>query len=323
MTPLHNNLPELVDMRPLILITGFLGAGKTTLLRELLLSTKKQGYKSHVILNDYGDAEVDSARLAKVAESIEPLTAGCACCEGMDFMLELSLKANQTDSHILFIELNGTADPVPLVETFTLLEGKLKRHPRWQICVINPALFGKRGKHSDIEILQLQTASHIYLSHSDQATNTAEVISEIRAINPSVSILSLDELSESIAHLAQTQNKRLASNTTPEKAVSKSAAHLKTHEFTSCKLPMPQETTREKVKEWLSSLPPEIMRAKVLVGIEGSEGRYLFERVGSEVSPYFHKVKLGKNVDNSAILIAPTLDPEKLEQDMKAFFQTS
>jgi len=323
--PSVSHLPELIEMRPLILITGFLGAGKTTLLRELLITTKAEGLKSHVILNDYGDAEIDSARIKEIAEDVEPLTAGCACCEGMDFMLELSVKANQSDSDLLFIELNGTADPVPLVEAFTLLEDKLKRHPRWHLCVINPSLFGQRGQHSDIEELQLQTASHIYLSHTENKTNLEAVVTKILKVNPSVSILTKEELTEGILTVTKKNNKRILQQRSQQLTTSKtkSAAHLKTHEFTSCKLPMPKETTREKVKEWLSNLPHEVMRAKVLVGLEGLSDRYLFERVGTEVSPYFQKVKLGKNVDNSAILIGPTLNPEALKLQVKEFFTFS
>ncbi|MDB4718438.1 hypothetical protein OAG11_06165, partial [Verrucomicrobia bacterium] len=49
--------------KPLLLITGFLGAGKTTLLRSLLTDILEHGFKTDVILNDFGDAEIDSATL--------------------------------------------------------------------------------------------------------------------------------------------------------------------------------------------------------------------------------------------------------------------
>ena len=191
-------LPELSEVTPLVLITGFLGAGKTTLLRELLIAIRGAELESDVILNDYADANLDSATLEELATSIEPLTAVCACCEGFDFLLEMAVKSADSDSDLLFIELNGTADPVPIVEAFALLEEKMKRHPRWQICVINPQLFGSREGYADIENLQLQTASHVYFSHTDEGSASEEVIAKIRAVNPEVSILTNTELKEMV-----------------------------------------------------------------------------------------------------------------------------
>ena len=86
-------IPQIVAARPVILLTGFLGAGKTTFLRQLLLATQKAGVSADVILNDYADAKLDSATLEGLAASIEPLTATCACCEGLDYLLKLSMKS--------------------------------------------------------------------------------------------------------------------------------------------------------------------------------------------------------------------------------------
>lgn len=142
-----------MDEQPVVRFTGFLGAGKTTLLREVLLAVKEADLVSNVILNDYTEAMIDCATSQGFAESAEPLTATCACCEGMDFLLDLSVKASNSSADILFIELNGTADPAPIVESFTLLEEKLRLFPRWQVCVIDVRSFGKRGAYSDIEEL--------------------------------------------------------------------------------------------------------------------------------------------------------------------------
>jgi G3E family GTPase len=109
-----NSIAEVIDVQPVVLITGFLGAGKTTLLRDLLASLNEEGIASNVILNDYADATMDSATLEEFAKNVEPLTATCACCEGLDFLLDLSVKSRKSKSDILFIELNGTADPVPI-----------------------------------------------------------------------------------------------------------------------------------------------------------------------------------------------------------------
>lgn len=319
-----NGITSLVSVRPVLILTGFLGSGKTTLLRRLLSSCQKAGLHADVILNDFSDARLDSSTIEGLAKSIEPLSAGCACCEGLDFLLELSLKSNQGDSDILFVELNGTADPVPIIEAFTLLEEKLKRHPRWQVCVIDTRHFGDRASFRDIEELQLQTASHIYFSHINEGQSTDELLIKIRKVNAFATVLTEDELAEKVVELAQVQRQRLHSSAKKEielSAIKKSAQHQQTHEFNSCKILLPEQAEEDAIRKWLRDLPASVIRAKLLIGVmERPGGRYLFERVGMEVSRYPQKVELGAGVENSAILIGPDLSLFELEQSAQKAF---
>ena len=313
-------LPEFASFRPVVLLTGFLGAGKTTLLRELLTHTQRSSLQSDVILNDYADARMDSATLEKFARNIEPLTATCACCEGLDFLLDLSLKSAKSESDLLFVELNGTADPVPIVESFTLLEDKLQLHPRWQICVIDVRHFGKRGGYQDIEKLQLQTASHIYFSHEDEEYSHKAIIDAVKEVNPYASVIDKGRLIEEVILLGKYKKKR-AIYELVEKAefdhnlLEKSHHHQQTHEFTAYQIPMPSHVGESIIRDWLAALPADVIRAKLLIGIsEKPDDRYLFERVGNKVSAYPQKVILGKSVPNSAILIGPDLNITKLHK---------
>jgi len=314
------HIPKFASVRPVILLTGFLGAGKTTLLRELLVNTQRGGLQSDVILNDYADANMDSATLEQFARNIEPLTATCACCEGLDFLLDLSVKSSKSESDLLFVELNGTADPVPIVESFTLLEGKLQLHPRWQVCVIDVSHFGKRGRYRDIEELQLQTASHIYFSHEDEEHSREGIIGAVKKINPYASIVEKMELIKQVVSLGEEKKKRVAyaSKEGTEfdlKLIEKSAHHQQTHEFTSCQVLMPDYVSEQAIRDWLTILPADVIRVKLLIGILGKpDGRYLFERVGQKISTYPQKITLGKNVPNSAILIGPDLNIEQLQE---------
>jgi G3E family GTPase len=312
-------IPQITSLHPLILFTGFLGAGKTTLLRESLIELKAAGLQADVILNDYADANVDSITLEEFATCVEPLTAACACCEGLDFLLDLSIKSAKSQSDILFIELNGTADPVPIVESFTLLENKLQLHPRWQICVIDVRHFGARGAYRDIEELQLQTASHIYFSHVREEYSPDSVHDQVREINPYASVVSKDKLLEMIVSLGKAKKQLFMEQQSEDKTSNlnlfkKSVKHPKSHEFTACQILLPTEVDETVIRNWLAHLPPGVIRAKVLVGLVGQgDVRYLFERVRAEVSADSQKVVLGKGVPNSAILIGPDLDLEMLQ----------
>jgi G3E family GTPase len=76
-------------MTPLVLITGFLGSGKTTRLRELLPHLIEAGVRPHVILNDYANADVDSATLRDLVPDITPITGSCVCCDSRDELFDV------------------------------------------------------------------------------------------------------------------------------------------------------------------------------------------------------------------------------------------
>jgi len=119
------------------MFTGFLGAGKTTLLREFLDLLEDREIKSDVILNDRENAYIDKATLENQASEIKALTGSCVCCEGFNDLMQMILKASTNNQDVLLIELNGTADPIPLQQSFTILESKFCLRPRWHLGLLN------------------------------------------------------------------------------------------------------------------------------------------------------------------------------------------
>jgi G3E family GTPase len=67
---------------PVIIVTGFLGSGKTTLLNHIIQNI--EGYKVAVLVNEFGDINIDSQLLVTVGndddQNIVELTNGCICC---------------------------------------------------------------------------------------------------------------------------------------------------------------------------------------------------------------------------------------------------
>ena len=96
---------------PVTVIGGYLGAGKTTLLNHLLESW--QGAPLTVLVNDFGEINVDSALIASRSADTVTLTNGCVCCSLSDDLgqaLEAQVKAPTPPARIL-IEASGVADP--------------------------------------------------------------------------------------------------------------------------------------------------------------------------------------------------------------------
>ena len=63
---------------PVTIISGFLGAGKTTLLNHILHSD--HGLQVAVLVNDFGEVDIDSQLVTGVGDETVSLANGCICC---------------------------------------------------------------------------------------------------------------------------------------------------------------------------------------------------------------------------------------------------
>lgn len=61
---------------PIVIVSGYLGARKTTFLREIIPQLIGSPPPPYVILNDFSNAEVDSALLRQVAPEVNPISGG-------------------------------------------------------------------------------------------------------------------------------------------------------------------------------------------------------------------------------------------------------
>ena len=107
-------------MKPLVFITGFLGAGKTTLLRKLSTALNGLDFSVDAILNDYINAGMEASTVGLSAAHITPLESGCACCESLDELVAICRNAHAGDGDLFLLELNGTADPLPILEAISV-----------------------------------------------------------------------------------------------------------------------------------------------------------------------------------------------------------
>lgn len=320
-------LLPIVKVRPMLMLTGFLGAGKTTLLRELLEHLGTQSILSDVILNDRENAYLDKATIKDHAADVRALTGSCVCCEGFNDLIDVIMKASESCHDVLMIELNGTADPVPLQEAFTLLESKFYLRPRWQVCVIDPRYFRKRRKFNDLESLQLETASHYYISWSSVLDEKEELEIEkgIKEINARATRTTALQLADALSQAIRKNKGYTLTTSKPQRPLSSSlefsltppqkqdARHQLAHEFTGCQIVIPKPVEPSDIILCLDKLPESVIRAKALVMLNSDTDRlYLYERVGLFTSPKPISAQRKGERPCTGIFIGPDLNPEEI-----------
>lgn len=99
---------------PVIALTGHLGAGKTTLLNHLL---RHPGTRIGVVVNDFGDINIDAGLVAGQVDEPASIAGGCICClpdgGGLDeALIRLADPARRLDA--IVIEASGLADPAAI-----------------------------------------------------------------------------------------------------------------------------------------------------------------------------------------------------------------
>ena len=99
---------------PYTIIGGYLGAGKTTLLNHLLRNN--EGLRLAVLVNDFGDINIDADLVVNNDGDTINLASGCICCSLADgFMQALARLRDHGDriDHII-VEASGVSDPVKI-----------------------------------------------------------------------------------------------------------------------------------------------------------------------------------------------------------------
>ena len=208
------------DLIPVTLLTGYLGAGKTTLMNHIL--SNQEGYKVAVIVNDIGEVNIDASLIQKggvVAEqddSLVPLSNGCICCTlKVDLMKQLVELCTSGKFDYILIEASGICEPMPIVQTITMLDGSQAAQGLPAVCRLDSVItvvdacrlvdeFGSGEQlmrdnldEEDIEnllIQQIEFCNTIVINKVSDVADTElnKVKQVVRALQPKAKIIETD-----------------------------------------------------------------------------------------------------------------------------------
>ncbi|BAZ14429.1 hypothetical protein NIES4071_62730 [Calothrix sp. NIES-4071] len=164
---LDNNIEIPKRGMPVTMITGFLGSGKTTLLNQILQN--KQDMKVAVLVNEFGDINIDSQLLVSMDEDMVELSNGCICCTINDGLVDAVYRVLEREDRIdyMVIETTGVADPLPIVLTFLGTELRDLTNLDSILTVVDAESFDKNHFESEAALKQITYGDIILLNKVD------------------------------------------------------------------------------------------------------------------------------------------------------------
>lgn len=156
---------------PVTIITGFLGSGKTTLLNHILNTS--QDLKVAVLVNEFGDIDIDSQLLTTIDENMVQLTNGCICCTINDDLVEAVYSVLEREEKIdhVVIETTGVADPLPIILTFVSSQLKDVTTLDSIITLVDSETFTPECFQSEAALNQITFGDIVVLNKTDLATD--------------------------------------------------------------------------------------------------------------------------------------------------------
>ncbi len=316
---------------PVTIITGFLGSGKTTLLNHIL--NNQQDLKVAVLVNEFGDINIDSQLLMSIDENMVELSNGCICCTINDGLVDAVYRVLERGDRIdhLIIETTGVADPLPIMLTF--LGTELRDFTRLDsvLTTIDAETFTPDCFDSEAANKQIVYSDIILLNKTDLVPEAqlSQLEQELRNIKEGARIircqfggvplpLILDvyynhpqdyqrEIEEEKAHDHDHENHHQH----PHEHHHHHSDHLDNDGFVSISFQSDRPLSLERFQNFLDHLSPSIFRAKGILWFQESQQKHIFQLSGKRcvlnvddwknAQPKNQMVFIGRHLDETQL----------------------
>ena len=293
---------------PFTVIGGFLGAGKTTLLNHLL--TQSSGIRFAVLVNDFGDLNIDESLISSHEGQTISLANGCVCCSiSNDFnrtMINLVKRIEEFDQVV--VEASGVSEPDRIMD-IARLDPELS--PSGIVVLVDAAEVQNRSTDryiSNTVLKQLQTAELLIVNKIDLVSREklAELEAWLEDVSPTAVRLNT---TGGVVPVQMIFGEQIKGNGFSDKSdgetnrTEDSNYSHHNHQFKSLALNSSKKLNRNTFEIWCDALPPSVIRGKGILYFGDEPGNsWVWQKVGGKSSIK----KFSGNSSNSDLVLIGT-----------------
>lgn len=179
---------------PVVVLAGFLGAGKTTVLNHLLASG--DGRRIGVLVNDFGEINIDALLISGRTGGTLTLSNGCICCSVGDGEFDEALESLLTSGaelDLIVVEASGIAEPKALVRMVVGARENRAAYGGLVYLLDAPNFAETLARHPEcadhIAVADLVVINKIDLLDDRAAERIAEITARVCELNPTAPVV--------------------------------------------------------------------------------------------------------------------------------------
>lgn len=307
---------------PVTVLTGFLGSGKTTLVNRLL--KERPGTRFGLVVNEFGEAALESQLLEIRKQPLYELPSGCLCCVSdgdLKAALDAVVKKDPRVSHIV-VEASGLSSPGPLLGVLTQENGAYSLNGVF--CLADATGFLAHERDFPALRRQLAFADAVFLTKTDLVDRgTVEAVqARLAELKPGVKVFDAAQRLPWTALFEtsglQDPEADLPSRAEPRRRFFQGGSHhdAAVFEFTS-----ERPLDPEKLASVFSSLEPGILRAKGVLRLADpseSKYKYLVQYTGAQKQLYSRRWAPGEVHKTDLLFLGSNFDAPALKVRLEA-----
>ncbi len=280
--------------------------------------------KVAVLVNEFGDINIDAQLLVSYEDDMVELSNGCICCTINDGLVEAvkRILARKEKVDRLIIETTGVADPLPIILTFVGSDFRYFTRLDAVITLIDAETFTPEHFDSEVAYKQIAYGDILLLNKTDlankeQLTALESYIASVKK-NPRIIHTQYAQVPLPLILDVSLTN----TDSFQEQHHYHHSHHLKTDGFMSMSFQSDKPFDVYKFQKFLNEgLPLEVFRAKGIVWFAGSQLRHIFQLCGQRNDI---KSEPWSNAPaNQLVFIGRHLDADKLRQQLNNCLATS
>ncbi|MFW5994670.1 MAG: CobW family GTP-binding protein [Spirochaetia bacterium] len=306
------NAVDLTSRTPLTLIIGIPGSGKSTLLNRIIRAYA--GTRFGIVANEFGRIAFDNGVIRAKQNDVVIFThSGLFSRSDHDLtraVRRFGRRRHEID-HIL-VEASGLLDPRPVTSYFLDGAGRRKFELGPIVCVLDAARIEYLAATYDILFTQLKHCDFVYVTRvAELAVGERRRLEGFLAVHAPNARLLTDEPDREVETLIALGGIDAAARGMPE--ISDRVDTL----LFEARNPLEEQAFRD----FLTELPPEILRAKGVVRFSNSKDRkfeYLLQISGSRVALDARKQKRSRDTGTRILLLGREIDKEALRGKLES-----